>query len=339
MENNKLFTASILFAGILMSILVTLLILKHAAQDTQGWAVELGAPIENTALAKPSKDSSNDNNRNVVAEAVIQKFTLSKVKKPPEQHLGFYESASPVESPDQSVLNEIEAFYGLPPGVLYSQSLKESGGYCPSGPNSKGAVGCFQFLDATAREFSLLTDDVDYRSNYYASADAAARYLVWLMLAMFPDEYDFSDWDRVRFALAAYNAGIVRVSQASGPAIPRFYETMRYVHDIEMLTKGKAHWVNRGETLQGIASIYGVSVDALKSGNPGLSELSLMADTIIHLPDPLTGNAIYLVRPGDTLYAIQSRTGVSMEKIVSVNELLNPDLLSAWVPIHIPTGI
>ena len=143
----------------------------------------------------------------------------------------------------------------------------------------------------------------------------------------------------MRFALAAYNAGIMRVSVNDVPRIPRFYETMRYVYDIELLAKGRAHWVRRGETLNLIADKYSTTVRSLKIGNPGLSESNLMADTVIHLPDPKTGDAVYFVHPGDTLYTIYKRTGVSMERIAKTNNLKNPDLLSAWAPIHIPTSM
>ena len=112
-------------------------------------------------------------------EPEAKELTLLELKSPPAVHLAFYsEKTAKNEKERKNVLSSIESYYNLPDGVLYSQSLKEASGLCPERPNSKGAVGCFQFLAPTAAEFGLISSEGDFRTNYYAAADAAARYQV-----------------------------------------------------------------------------------------------------------------------------------------------------------------
>ena len=47
---------------------------------------------------------------------------------------------------------------------------------------------------------------------------------------------------------------------------------------------------------------------------------------------------IYVVKSGDTLYAIARRYAVPLEEIVQANQLRNPALLSVGQALVIPTG-
>lgn len=72
---------------------------------------------------------------------------------------------------------ELEGKYGLPAGLLSSVAATESGGD-PYAESKAGAKGLFQFMPGTAKDMGLKGRDV---YDPHKSAEAAAKYLRWLM--------------------------------------------------------------------------------------------------------------------------------------------------------------
>jgi len=121
------------------------------------------------------------------------------------------------------------------------------------------------------------------------------------------------------------------------------------------------HFVKDGQTLFGIARIYGVTSDVIIDNNPDLKS-GLKADMIIKIPyidtvanavkqnqnpvlkfkepvsaEPVvktTGQIVYEIKKGETLYGIAKRYDISMDEILNVN----PGVTSfrAGSKIHIP---
>lgn len=121
------------------------------------------------------------------------------------------------------------------------------------------------------------------------------------------------------------------------------------------------HFVKDGQTLFGIARIYGVTSDVIIDNNPDLKS-GLKADMIIKIPyidtianavkqnqnpvlkfkepvsaEPVvktTGQIVYEIKKGETLYGIAKRYNISMDEILNVN----PGVTSfrAGNKIHIP---
>ena len=81
--------------------------------------------------------------------------------------------------------------------------LLESGNN-PLARSKKNALGLWQFLPSTAREWGLSTNRIDSRTNVIESTQAAIQYLSYL-------HGQFKNWD---LALAAYNWGIGSVKKA-----------------------------------------------------------------------------------------------------------------------------
>lgn len=92
---------------------------------------------------------------------------------------------------------------GLPEDLIYL-AIVESG--CnPFAVSPAGAVGIWQFMEATARQYGLRIDYwIDERRDFIKATYASARYLKRLYQF-------FGDW---RLAVASYNAGEGRVSRA-----------------------------------------------------------------------------------------------------------------------------
>lgn len=97
------------------------------------------------------------------------------------------------------------------------------------------------------------------------------------------------------------------------------------------------HQVKSGDTLWDLSQSYGVSVNHLKRCNPGLSAGSLALNSTIRIRDPqpfalapalptqarVDQVVNYKVRRGDSLAGISSRFGVSVQQLVSWNQI-NP---------------
>jgi soluble lytic murein transglycosylase-like protein len=121
--------------------------------------------------------------------------------------------ALPQVIPD--VVNNASQRYHLDPDLVNSVIRAESG-FNPKALSPKGAQGLMQLMPQTATNLGV--------ANAYdpgANVDGGARYLRELL-----ERYDF---DLVK-ALAAYNAGPLRVEQYHG--VPPYRETQAYVSKV-----------------------------------------------------------------------------------------------------------
>lgn len=90
----------------------------------------------------------------------------------------------------------------MPEELLYLAMIES--GLSPLAESRVAAVGLWQFMDPTAREFGLRVDEyVDERRDPVRATDAALDYLYWLRAR-------FGSW---YLAVAAYNAGYARVER------------------------------------------------------------------------------------------------------------------------------
>lgn len=103
--------------------------------------------------------------------------------------------------------------------------------------------------------------------------------------------------------------------------------------------------VKKGDSLYSIASNYNLTVPELKKFN-GLSSDLLSIGQIIKIPVAIQENInendnnsnnyiLYIVQPGDNLYSISKKYGISQEEIMSMNNL-NSNLLKIGQSLKIP---
>jgi len=101
-------------------------------------------------------------------------------------------------------------------------------------------------------------------------------------------------------------------------------------------TSSNEYVVKKGDTLYGIANKYNVSVDNLKSYN-NLSTDSLSIGQKIKIPDSKVNSNEYVVKSGDSLYSISRKYGVSVDELMSVNNLKST-VLSVGQVLKIPNS-
>ncbi len=102
------------------------------------------------------------------------------------------------------------------------------------------------------------------------------------------------------------------------------------------------HQVQPNETLSGIAALYGVAADALLRANDLADPDLLQAGQKLLIPG-LTQTRLrearairHTVEVGESLSAIASRYGVSVDEILAANDLVDPDTLLVGQTLLIP---
>jgi LysM repeat protein len=97
--------------------------------------------------------------------------------------------------------------------------------------------------------------------------------------------------------------------------------------------------VRRGDTLSGIATRNGVSLDALLAANPQIRNPDLIyPGQTVHLPGGSAGGEV-TVRSGDTLSGIAARNGVPLDALLAANpQIRNPDLIHPGQQVQLPGG-
>lgn len=103
-------------------------------------------------------------------------------------------------------------------------------------------------------------------------------------------------------------------------------------------TTNHEHLVKKGETLYGIAKMYGISVDGLLKANANI-RTNLQAGATINIPInqmDTNGQTPYVVKPGDTLYRLSVNFNVELQELLAANPGLSPENFKSGMTILIP---
>jgi len=99
-----------------------------------------------------------------------------------------------------------------------------------------------------------------------------------------------------------------------------------------------SHKIKVGETLYSISQTYGVTVDAIKKQNPGMSD-NIKVGQIISIPQSATGEIHHTIQSGETLYSISRKYGVTSKTITDANPGLSSSNFKTGTLIVIPRGV
>lgn len=100
--------------------------------------------------------------------------------------------------------------------------------------------------------------------------------------------------------------------------------------------------VKRGDTLWGIAKKFGVTVSAVVNANNIRNPNLIYVGEVFIIPHMTSaegsGYTLYTVRRGDTLWGISRKFGTSINSIVALNGIKNPNLIYAGEVFKIPSS-
>lgn len=100
--------------------------------------------------------------------------------------------------------------------------------------------------------------------------------------------------------------------------------------------------VRPGDTMFSIARQFGVSLDALIAANPQIPDPSqIRPGQVVCIPRQSTtcppGTFSYTVQPGDTMFTIAQRFGVSLNALIAANpQIPNPNLIFPGQIVCVP---
>lgn len=158
-----------------------------------------------------------------------------------------------------NLIDGILAQYGLPKELKYLAVIESN--LKTTALSSAGALGPWQFMSYTAKEYGLKVNlNQDDRMDYYKSTNAASRYLLSLYK-------DLKDWLLV---IAAYNGGPGRVDNAIRKSGSRDFWKLQYYLPEE----------SRNHVKKFIATHYIMEANKTKNGvaDSGFNYSKLLAD-------------------------------------------------------------
>lgn len=106
--------------------------------------------------------------------------------------------------------------------------------------------------------------------------------------------------------------------------------------------------VARGDTVKALAARFQSTVDSILATNPAITNVNLIyegqrlkiyAQPIVTPPPPVTGGQVYYVQRGDTLKKIAAKFNTTVDAILQLNHILNPDLIYVGQGITLPAGL
>ncbi len=155
-------------------------------------------------------------------------------------------------------IDNILTQYGLPKELKYLAVIESD--LKPEALSWMGARGPWQFMTYTARDYGLrVNTNIDERTDYYKSTNAAARYLLSLYK-------DLKDWLLV---IAAYNGGAGSVYNAIRKSGSRNFWALQYYLPTESRNHVKKFIATHYIMETGNSNSNGFNYSALRASNDG----------------------------------------------------------------------
>ena len=205
-------------------------------------------------------------------------------------------------------------------GLAFMQKLRELTGIVPI--LYTDAYNASETWDWNFAQFPLWVADYDAEEPYVTSN-------IWQSYAGFqysdrgeiPGIYGNVDLDR--FTSSVLLNGANEATPTKSP------DAIRYT-------------VKRGDTLWGIAKKFGVTVSAVANANNIRNPNLIYVGEVFIIPHMTSaesfGYTLYTVRRGDTLWGISRKFGTSINSIVALNGIKNPNLIYAGEVFKIPSA-
>lgn len=136
-------------------------------------------------------------------------------------------------SPYDDLIKRHAASHELDWRLMAALAYQESR-FDPRARNRSGAVGLFQIKPMTAREPYIDIPNVEGPENVENNIQAGIKYLAWIKQRYFDGIPEMQDHDRMRMALAAYNAGPRTLINARNRAERMGLDPMVWFRNVEV---------------------------------------------------------------------------------------------------------
>ena len=205
-------------------------------------------------------------------------------------------------------------------GLAFMQKLRELTGIVPM--LYTDAYNASETWDWNFAQFPLWVADYGAEEPYVTSN-------IWQSYAGFqysdrgeiPGIYGNVDLDR--FTSSVFLNGASEATPTKSP------DAIRYT-------------VKRGDTLWGIAKKFGVTVSAVVNANNIRNPNLIYVEEVFIIPHMTSAESfeytLYTVRRGDTLWGISRKFGTSINSIVALNGIKNPNLIYVGEVFKIPSA-
>ena len=134
-----------------------------------------------------------------------------------------------------------------------------------------------------------------------------------------------------------YGVSIASLEQQNPQIVPMLMAghvlTINKNYKVRNTAKNGEHFVNKGETLWGIAKANGISVNALIAANKNRLEGVLKAGQTLLIPEKnsaLTSSGDYIVKPGDTKWGLSKKFNMTIAEL----ERRNPQIVTMLMAGH-----
>jgi len=156
-------------------------------------------------------------------------------------------------------------------------------------------------------------------------------------------QYTVQPGDTIQFIANTYDVTVDDILVRNGIIDPnRITRGQVIIVPLVPFQQPTLHIVQPGENLTDIATRYDTTVETLQQDNDIVVASSLEVGTEITLPaasgvgGALNVSQTYMIDRGDTLRTIGERFGVSWQTLATVNNIPNPNMISAGMVITIP---
>jgi membrane-bound lytic murein transglycosylase MltF len=118
--------------------------------------------------------------------------------------------------------------------LLVAAMAHQESRFDPMARNRSGAVGLLQIKPSTAREPYVAIPEVEGTEHASENVEAGLKYLIWIKQRYFDSVAEMREKDRLRMALAAYNAGPRTVMRARNRARKLGHDPNRWFRNVEL---------------------------------------------------------------------------------------------------------
>ena len=189
-------------------------------------------------------------------------------------------------------------------------------------------------LWSISKKFNISVDELKNANNLVSNLISVGQNLIIPSLVNELDEYIVKKGDTLYSIANKYNTSVDNLKSINKQITDALSigQIIKIPNNITNDNDSNSYIVNKGDTLYGIASKYGTTVDNLIAIN-NLTSPSLSIGQILKIKD--SNNIIYDVTNGDTLYSIANKFNTTVDTLIDLNNL-DSTILSIGQKLIIP---